>query len=45
MTELQLYLLIAPFVLLAACRGLAAYARHDADRVVASAPAHDSARN
>ena len=39
MTELQIYLLIAPFVLLALCGGLAVYARHDADRPVGHAPA------
>lgn len=43
MTELQIYLLLAPFVLLAVCGGLAVYARHDADRVVAGGPARHSA--
>jgi len=39
MTELQIYLLIAPFVLLALCGGLAVYARRDADRAAGHAPA------
>jgi hypothetical protein len=32
MTDLQIWLLIAPFVLVGICGGLAVYARYDADR-------------
>ena len=44
MTDLQIYLLIAPFVLLALGGGLAVYARHDANRpIVRPTPRHNAA--
>lgn len=37
MTDLQIWLLVAPFILVAICGGLAVYARHDAARPIGPA--------
>ena len=34
MTDLQIWLLVAPVILVAICGGLAVYARHDANRPI-----------
>ncbi len=44
MTDLQIWLLVAPAILVAICGGLAVYARHDANRPIARpTPRHNAA--
>ena len=44
MTDLQIWLLVSPFILVAICGGLAVYARHDAARLTnRTAPGHPPA--